>query len=231
MIDSLAMLGSCHAQLGEFDRAFAVFEQANELLGRIEPTAFDHMVMGSHPPRVLLLRGEWEPAIPMLEKNRKHCIEAGLRFSVPWQTGFLGHARVMAGDVEAGIALLEESLRDCPAVYFSAVSRVFLAEALLAHGEPEAAIEAANENLRLSRDMGYHAHEAELLRVLGAALAGADPAQAEGFVRQALDLSVTLGLRPEQAHGLRVLADIQQRLAHMWRLGKAAPAPLRCMAN
>jgi hypothetical protein len=45
----------------------------------------------------------------MLKKIRKLCIEAGMRFSVPWQTGFLGHARVMAGEVEAGIALPEEA--------------------------------------------------------------------------------------------------------------------------
>jgi class 3 adenylate cyclase/tetratricopeptide (TPR) repeat protein len=213
MIDSLATLGTCHSQLGEFDRAFAIFDKANELLNQIQTTAFDHMVMGSHPSRALLLRGEWEPAIPMLEKNRKLCIEAGMRFSVPWQTGFLGHARVMAGEVEAGIALLEEALRDCPAVYFSAIIRIFLAEARLARGESAAAIEMASENLRLSRDLGYRAHEAESLRVLGAALASVDLAQAENSVRQALHLSVTLGLRPEQAHGLRVLSDIHRRAA------------------
>ena len=71
----------------------------------------------------------------------------------------------------------------------------------------------ASENRRLSRDLGYRAHEAESLRVLGAALASVDLAQAENSVRQALHLSVTLGLRPEQAHGLRVLSDIQRRAA------------------
>jgi hypothetical protein len=71
----------------------------------------------------------------------------------------------------------------------------------------------ASENLRLSRDLGYRAHEAESLRVLGAALVSVDLAEAENSVRQALHLSVTLGLRPEQAHGLRVLSDIQRRAA------------------
>ena len=211
MIDLLSTLGTCYGQLGEFDRAFAVFALANDVFGHIEPTVFDHIVIGSHPSRILLLRSHWEPAIPMIEQSRKLCIEAGLRFSVPWFTGFLGHARVMAGDIEAGIALIEEALRDCPAVYFSAIIRVFLAQALLAHGNLAAAVEAANENLELSRSLGYRAHEAETLRVLGEALVSTDLGQAEGFVRQALDMSATLGLRVEEAHGLRILAEIQER--------------------
>jgi class 3 adenylate cyclase/tetratricopeptide (TPR) repeat protein len=211
MIDSMATLGTCYCQLGEFDRAFATFAKANEVLRRIKATAFDHMVMGGHPARAHLLRGEWEPAIPMLEKNRQLCIEAGLRFALPWQTGFLGHARAMAGEVEAGIELLEEALRDCPAIYFAAVVRVFLAEALLAQGAWEAAADVARENLRLSRDLGYRAHEAESLRVLAAALANSDLVQAEDRIREALELSVALGLKPEQAHGLRMLADFRER--------------------
>lgn len=213
MIDSLSTLGSCYGQLGEFDRAFAVFASAQDVFSRIRPTAFDHIVMGSHPSRILLLRGDWEPAIPMIEERIRICIEAGLRFSVPWFTGFLGHARVMAGEIEAGIALIEEALRDCPAVYFTAIIRVFLSQALLARGNPAAAVEAANENLELTRKFGYRAHEAETLRALGDALASIDMQQAEELVQKALDLSGTLGLRPEQAHGLRILSDIQQRAA------------------
>ena len=117
----------------------------------------------------------------------------------------------MAGDIDDGIALLKESLRDCPAIYFSAVIGVFLAQALLARGNPVAAIEAAKENLQLSRNLGYRAHEAETLRVLGEALVNTDLRHAEDFARQALDLSVTLGLRPDEAHSRRILADIQER--------------------
>src|SRR4051794_8330312 len=65
----------------------AVFALANDVFGHIEPTVFDHIVIGSHPSRILLLRSHWEPAIPMIEQSRKLCIEAGLRFSVPWFYG------------------------------------------------------------------------------------------------------------------------------------------------
>ena len=77
--------------------------------------------------------------------------------------------------------------------------------------QPCGAVEAANENLELSRSLGYRAHEAETLRVLGEALVSTDLGQAEGLVRQALDMSATLGLRVEEAHGLRILAEIQER--------------------
>lgn len=211
MIDSLATLGTCQGQLGKFDQAFATFQHANDILAQIQATAFDHMVMGSHPPRALLLRGDWEPAIPMLEKNRKLVIESGMRFSLPWQTGFLGHAKVMAGRIEEGVALLEETLKDCAAIYFSSILRIFLAEALLAHGRLSAALEAAQENLRLCRNLGYRAHEAETLRVVGAILLHSDLGKAEESARQAVQLSGVLGLQPEQAHGFRVLGEIQKR--------------------
>jgi tetratricopeptide (TPR) repeat protein len=210
-LDSLAMISGCHAQLGEFDRAFAIFQQMHDLIGQIQATAFDHMVMGSHPPRALLLRGDCRPAIPILEMTRKLVIEAGMRFSLPWETGFLGHAKVIAGDVDEGVALLEESLKDCAAIYFSAIIRVLFADGLLAQGKITESLEAANENLRLCRDLGYQAHEAETLRVMASALAASDISKAEECARQALELSGSLGMRPEQAHGLRVLAEIQDR--------------------
>jgi tetratricopeptide (TPR) repeat protein len=210
-LDSLAMISGCHTQLGEFDRAFALFQQMHDLIGQIQATAFDHMVMGSHPPRALLLRGEYGPAIPLLEKNRKLVAEAGMRFSLPWQTGFLGQAKVMAGQIEEGVVLLEESLKDCAAIYFSAVIRVLFADGLLAMGKTAESLAAASENLRLCRDLGYQAHQAETLRVMASALASTDLRKAEECARQALKLSSSLGMRPEQAHGLRVLGEIQDR--------------------
>lgn len=208
MIDSVATLGACYGHRGEFDRAVELFEQARALSGRIPSTAFDQMVVDSHPARAFLQRGDWAAAVPLLESNRDLCREAGLRMSMPWQTGFLGYARVLAGDTEEGIALLEEAVNDCPAVCFEVMLTVHLAESLLS-SQPAAALQTAHRALSLSQDLGYRAQEAASLRLVGAALAASEPGTAEMHATQALALTRTLGLRPEEAHALRALGDIQ----------------------
>lgn len=85
---------------------------------------------------------------------------------------------------------------------------------VLLPNQPAAALEIGNGALKLCRDLGYRAREAELLRLVAAALVGHEPDQAEALVREGLALAQALELRPAEAHALRVLGDIQVMRGH-----------------
>ena len=91
--------------------------------------------------------------------------------------------------------------------YLTALSCVLLGEAL-ASSQPERALDVAEGALGIARANGFRAQEAELLRVKAAALAGLDRDAAEAIANESLSLARTIGLGPEEGHGLRTLGDI-----------------------
>lgn len=213
MIDSMVSLGTCHGCRGEFDRALDLYERARSLVSKRTNNAFDRMVVLGQPARVLLIKGDAAAAIPLLEEACELCEKAGLKFALPWQRGFLGYARALSGQVDDGIRLMVEAVRDCQTkhlLFFGALINSCLIQTLL-ENDRESVLEAARESLTLAKGLGYRAQEAESLRILGAALMthGSDFREAEGHVRSALALARELGLRPEEAHALRMLGRIQ----------------------
>ena len=78
----------------------------------------------------------------------------------------------------------------------------------LAPREPKRALDVAETALGVARASGHRAIEAELLRVKAASLLSLDADAAEAAAKKALSLPKSLGLGPEQAHGLRTLGDI-----------------------
>ncbi|MEX0853007.1 MAG: AAA family ATPase [Bauldia sp.] len=210
MMDSMAMLGATHAQCGEFERALALLGRA---VGLATDSAFDNMVAQYHLNRAHLYKGDAATALPLLIDSVRHATEAGLKFGLPWHRALLGYARALTGEVEEGISVLFQALDESDAMhllYTKALTSVYLAETLVA-GDPERALEMAEAGLNVARVGGYRALEAELLRVKAAAIAGTDVAEAETLVQEGLALARKLGMRPEEAHALRVLGDIQTR--------------------
>ena len=91
--------------------------------------------------------------------------------------------------------------------YLTALSSVLLGETL-ASRQPERALDIAEGALGIAGAKGFRAQEAELLRVKAASLARLDPDAAETTADESLSLARTIGLGPEEGHGLRTLGDI-----------------------
>ena len=208
LIDFIAILGACYGYRGEFDRASECFEQATTLAAGTT-NAFDHMVALCHPGRVLLIKGNFAAAVPLLEEARAICGKAGLKFGMVWQIGFLGYAYALSGKVDRGVRLMEEALNDCRTmnlVFFGCSIGACLSETLLETDRTRAR-EIAKEGLRVARELGYRGKQVELLRLLGAARGKEEGAHLD--VRSALALARDFGLRPQEAHSLRTLGDLQ----------------------
>jgi tetratricopeptide (TPR) repeat protein len=212
IIDSMSTLGECHGALGEFDRAIELIERAKASSKSGPFTFFDRAIAHAKSTVILLQRGDMAAALPAIRENRDLALKAGLRSVASVMTGFLGYALALDGHPEEGIALLREGLAGCRAtqhIFFVSYLLRYLAECLLPV-DPACARDTAEEALRLSREYGYRAHEAESLRVLADVLgrSDADLSQAQGYAERALSLARKLGLRPEEAHALRVAGDI-----------------------
>ena len=215
MINSMSTLGECHGYLGEFDRAFELHDRAKALSISGPFNAYDRAVAHGVPIRTLLQRGDLAAALTAIRENRDFALKWAVRPVLSIMTGVLGYARALDGEVEEGIALLREGLDACRATqqfYIETGFLWYLAECLLPL-DRIGAREAAEKALRFSREYGYRSLEAESLRVLAAVLAQSDTDldQAERQAEAGLGLARRLGMRPEEAHALRVTGDIQRR--------------------
>jgi tetratricopeptide (TPR) repeat protein len=207
LIDSMITLGSTLAHCGKFEQALSILHRAQAIPTR---SAFDFIIARFHLARSHLHRGDAHLAAPISLAAIERATEAGVKFTLPWQQAMLGYAQTLIGDLRAGVQLLDQACETSKSMhlpYLTALSCVLLGEAL-ASREPERALDVAEGALRIARANEYRAQEAELLRVKAAALARLDPDVAEAIANESLSLARTIGLGPEEGHGLRTLGDI-----------------------
>jgi tetratricopeptide (TPR) repeat protein len=119
----------------------------------------------------------------------------------------LGHAYALAGRLAEALALLESAIEQRTAISAMAVGQTVhvnrLAEAYLAVGRAEQAVERARLALDLARSYKEPANEAFALRLLGEIASHRDPANveaAQSHYCEALALAIELGMRPLIAH-------------------------------
>jgi class 3 adenylate cyclase/tetratricopeptide (TPR) repeat protein len=210
MMDSVAILGACHAYRGEFDIAFGYLKRAEELM---TSAAFDFAVVQYHLNRAHLQRGDAATALPLLTKAVQHGQEFGLNFTLPWVRGLLGYCQALLGQTKEGIDALHLAIKEAEALglpHVRAYAIGYLAETLL-DSDPEKAFELAEGALSTTRSGGYRAQEAELLRLTAAACAGFNSARAEALAGEGLAVARALGMRPEEGHAHRSLGDIKAK--------------------
>jgi DNA-binding SARP family transcriptional activator len=164
------------------------------------------------------LKGELDPAVPLLERAVAVCREREFSVWLPQVTGYLGHAYAQAGRVEEGLALLERAIEIYDATRawpFRALLTVHRGTACLIAGRLEDALALGQEARTLAAEHGERGHEAWASHLLGEIFSqreGADACEAEGHYRRALAMASDLGMRPLAAHCHLGLGRLYRRL-------------------
>jgi class 3 adenylate cyclase/tetratricopeptide (TPR) repeat protein len=193
------------ARLGEFTEAMAVATEARSVADSGD-SVFSRTVAHSQLAWIHLMRRELEAAIPLFERGLELARAAEVRVSLPSLAVGLGHARLLAGRRDAGIALLEEVASELdaqPRQFALALRITWLGEGYLLANQAERALEWAGQALEVARQHKERGIEAQALWLVGETFSRREPPdveQAEGRYQEALALADELGLRPLVAH-------------------------------
>jgi len=200
---SRSWLSRCHAELGAFTEGLAMAEEGLRIAETVNNPI--SQIEACHGVSTLYLRwGDVHRAIPMLERAMGLCQDWHVPLFFPWVAVALGLAYTLAGRVAAGLALVEQGVkqevaRGRPRSLASVVTQ--LSEAYLLAGRLEEARQRAEQALDLARQYQLRGNQAWALWLLGertARQASPEDESAVGHYRQALAEELTM--RPLQAH-------------------------------
>ena len=193
-------LVSSLAELGEFDRAIRIAEEAVEIAqgaNHVYSLAFSYYGLGT----LLTLHGEVSRGITVLEQGLELCRSWILPLMLPLLGTSLGHAYCLANRVDEAILILEETERESTAMHRNgglAMTVVRLGEAYLRKLRTADAEQCARRALALARKHKERGHEAYALRLI-AELGVADSpliSESETNFLQALGMAKDLDLQP-----------------------------------
>jgi len=187
------------AELGDFNQAIAVCEEASHLAREAKhpfTQAFAEYAAGY----VLLRQGRMESATRRLETGFEMCQSMNIRLELPYVGTFLGLAYVLNGNAVAGFDLIERAVQSADRIKLAAAS-AWLAcvhgEALLECGDSARAAQALAQALELSKRHGERGWEAWSLYLSAElSLKAGDHAAARQALDHALRITTELGLRP-----------------------------------
>ena len=204
-VDALALLASCHAELGTFAEGRTLGDEGLRIAETVNhPASLMVALWGSG--LLALQQGDLSTAIPQLEHGLNICQEMDLPVWFPRMAPPLGAAYTLAGRVADAVPLLAQALERTlteEMVHYQAFCRLSLGGAQLWAGRLEEAYALAERALAFARERQERGYQAYALRLLGEIAAQRDPPeveQAEDYYRQALALAEELGMRPLQAH-------------------------------
>jgi tetratricopeptide (TPR) repeat protein len=154
---------------------------------------------------IYLGRGDFQQAIPPLERAVEVCRLAQVRLPFDVTASHLGYAYALSGRLPVGVALLEEALADPTATGTDnhPLLLAYLGEAHLLASRPNDALTVARRALDLAHRQKERGNEAWILRVLAEIAAQANPPDlesAEAHYGRALARADELGMRPLVAH-------------------------------
>ena len=190
------------AELGEFDRAASIGEEAVHLSEEANhpfSSGYARLGMGV----LHLRRGDLRRAISSFER----ALSVGAFSDSPVGFSFvafhLGYALALSGNCKEGIGLLERTVEVAETKRFVArhsLRLAYLAESYLLADRLDKAEATAVRALALAREHHERANEAYVLRVQGELGAASHQPEAEQAFRAGLALAEKLGMRPLVAH-------------------------------
>ena len=219
----LGMLGASHGRLGNFEPAIDVARKACLIADEVQ-RPYDIALAYWWAGFISSHKGDVPQALQALEHGFEICRASQINYLVPILSTSLGYTYVLAGRATEGISLLTKALgfsRAAKFTYAEAWSSVYLGFANLLDNRYEGMLDHARGALDLARKFQYRAIEADALRLLGDVYRGGpEPNQeeAERHYRQACEMYLELGLRPEYA---RCEIGLGQTLVQSGRGGEA----------
>ena len=164
-----------------------------------------------------IVRCDFQEAIATLEHALGLIEKWGLVYLSPFTMGFLGHARVLAGEVEAGLKILEEANERYDRInlgLFKSLVGVQLANAYLRAGRIGRASACLDRALQIARTRRERGHEAHGLFILGEIAAQANEVGEKDALQcygMALERAKELGMAPLAAQCHLGLGRLLQR--------------------
>jgi class 3 adenylate cyclase/tetratricopeptide (TPR) repeat protein len=207
-------LGWSLAELGEFDDAIAVTEEAirlAETAGHGYSLAYALLGLGG----VLLRRGPMREAVPVVERGIALCADVPVLF--PPFAGDLAIMRAVDGRVAEALELATQAVgRGEHMGRLGRLSLIIthLGEVLVIAGRAGEALTPARRALAMAREHKERGNEAYALRLMSLAVgesAKPDLAAARGHAEEALALAQELGMRPLVARGHLGLSRLARR--------------------
>jgi class 3 adenylate cyclase/tetratricopeptide (TPR) repeat protein len=216
---SRGMLMLCLAELGDFDEATAVVDEAIGLAEQINQP-FTLAFSFSNAGFLYLQKGEAAAAIRALTRAVEVCETWNFTMHLLTATARLGYAHVLADDVLVGLPLLEQTVEKTAASggsYEQASFSSWLSDTYLRLNRTDDAIASATHAYALATGSKQKGKQAHSLRMLGAAYATGNRDhvdRAEKYYAEAFALARQLGMRPLQAHCQLGLGQVRLHQGH-----------------
>ena len=211
---SRAFCAMCLCELGAFDEAIALGEEAVRLAERFDRT-LDRVYGYRALAYAYVRKGNRDQAIPLLERGLELCRTGPFPLLLHGFGPPLAYLRALDGRVTDAAQLLEESARSTLG-WGARMQSIWMGDASLLLGRLEDADGAARRALDVARRQRGQGSEAWAFRLLGdiASHRGRDDVEAaEEHYRQALALGQPLGMRPLVAHCHLGLGKLYRRTA------------------
>ncbi len=207
----------CLAECGEFDEGIAHGEEAVQIAESVDqPYSLTaaYLCVGL----LYLRKGDFQKAIPILERGLTLCRNAGVSIWLLWGALALGYTYALVGRVAEGVPLLEHAVERAASMTMmveQSLRLAWLSESHLLAGQMEDAVPLAVRALNLARNHKEQGYEAWAHRLLGESAAHSDPTdveKAENYYREAMALANELDMRPLVAHCHLGLGRLHRRL-------------------
>ena len=185
------------AELGDTDAATSVGAEGWAHSERLK-NSYSRAVMSFGYGMALLRAGAFAKAKSVLEEGIEMDRVAEAPSTYPWAASALGYALVRLGSTEEGLDLIRRSVSDDVRrrgpIY--AHPYLWLAEALLEAGHPEAAAAEAETGFAIAEAQEERGHIAWAQRLLGDSRSAADPVRARAHLEAAASLAEELDMKP-----------------------------------
>src|SRR5262249_49896413 len=174
---------------------------------------------------LLLVKGDFEEAVPALEKAQRICDESEIKVLLTHVGAHLGYTYALLERSEEGLRLLEHSdeLSDIIGRKAGQSLRVtWHGHARFLTGQVEEARKYAARALALAtqtKERGYEAWAHKLLGDIAASDQEAEPDRSVQYYEKSLSLARELGMRPLQAHCCHGLGRVHARLNDVAKAG------------
>jgi tetratricopeptide (TPR) repeat protein len=191
----------CLAELGEFAEGMAQAERVVRVAEAIDQP-YSQITAYFGFGYLSLLKGDLDHAIPMLERAVEICYGAKIPVWFPAVASYLGTAYALSGRITEALALLEQAVKQAPAVNarVHSIWLVALGQAYRLAARLDDAVHMAYRALERAREYKERGWEAYAFRFLGEISIPHEVSQANAYYGQALALAGDLGMRPLLAH-------------------------------